>query len=86
MNGKAVELPKAVYPEEGRKTRAAGTVQIQVLVDETGKVISAKAIFGPDVLRDAAVKAAMRAKFKPTIVGGAPVQVSGILTYDFVAP
>jgi protein TonB len=49
-------------------------------------VISAKASFGPDVLRDAAEKAAMRAKFKPTIVGGVPVKVSGILTYDFVAP
>jgi TonB family protein len=86
MNGKAVDLPKAAYPEEARKSRAAGTVQIQVLVDETGKVVSAKAIFGPDVLREAAVKAAMRAKFKPTMVGGVPVKVSGILTYDFVAP
>jgi TonB family protein len=86
MNGRAVDLPKAAYPEEARKSRAAGTVQIQVLVDETGKVVSAKAIFGPDVLRDAAVKAAMRAKFKPTMVGGVPVKVSGILTYDFVAP
>jgi TonB family protein len=86
MNGKAVDLPKAAYPEEARKSRAAGTVQIQVLVDETGKVVSAKAIFGPDVLRDAAVKAAMRAKFKPTMVGVVTVKVSGILTYDFVAP
>jgi len=85
MNGRAVELPKALYPQEARTTRASGTVQVQVLVDETGKVISAKAIFGPDVLRDAAEKAAMRAKFKPTIVGGVPVKVSGILTYDFVA-
>jgi TonB family protein len=86
MNGKAVDLPKAVYPEEARKSRASGNVQVQVLVDETGKVISAKAIFGPEALRDAAVKAAMRAKFKPTLIGGAPVKVSGILTYDFVAP
>jgi TonB family protein len=86
MNGKAVDLPKAVYPEEARKSRAAGTVQVQVLVDETGKVLSAKAIFGPEVLREAAVKAALRAKFKPTVVGGGPVKVSGILTYDFVAP
>ena len=86
LNGKAVELPKAVYPEEARTTRASGTVQVQVLVDETGKVVSAKAIFGPDVLREAAVKAALRAKFKPTVVGGAPVKVSGILTYDFVMP
>src|ERR1043166_4440633 len=84
MNGQAIEMPKAVYPEEARKTQAAGTVQIQVLVDETGKVISATAIFGPEVLRDAAVKAALRAKFKPTIVAGVPGKVSGILTYDFV--
>jgi len=85
MNGKAIELPKAVYPEEARKTQAAGTVQVQVLVDETGKVITATAIFGPEVLRDAAVKAALRAKFKPMIVAGVTVKVSGILTYDFVA-
>ncbi len=85
MNGKAVDLPKAVYPEEARKTHAAGTVQVQVLVDETGKVISATAVFGPEELRDAAVKAAQRAKFKPTLVEGVPVKVKGILTYDFVA-
>ena len=86
MNGKAIDLPKAVYPEEARKTHAAGTVQVQVLVDETGKVISATAVFGPDELRDAAVKAAQRAKFKPMIVDGVPVKVKGILTYDFVSP
>jgi len=83
MNGKAVDLPKAVYPEEARKTRLAGTVQVQILVDETGKVVSAVATFGPEVFRDPAVKAALRAKFKPLIVDGAPVKVTGILTYDF---
>jgi TonB family protein len=83
MNGRAIDLPKAVYPEEARKTRTAGTVQVQVLVDETGKVVSAVATFGPDALREAATKAAMRAKFKPMIVDGVPVKVTGILTYDF---
>jgi len=86
LNGKAIDLPKAAYPDAARKNRESGTVQVQVIVDETGKVISATAIFGPEVLRDAAVKAAMRAKFKPTIVNNVAVKVSGILTYDFVAP
>ena len=85
MNGKAIDLPKAAYPDAARKNHEAGTVQVQVIVDETGKVISATAIFGPDVLRDSAVKAAMRAKFKPTVVNGVVVKLSGILTYDFVA-
>jgi len=85
LNGKAIDLPKAAYPDAARKNHEAGTVQVQVIVDETGKVISATAIFGPDVLRDSAVKAAMRAKFKPTVVNGVAVKLSGILTYDFVA-
>ena len=85
MNGKAVDLPKAVYPEEARKTHVAGSVQVQILVDETGKVVSAVATFGPEVFREAATKAALRAKFKPMIVDGVPVKVTGILTYDFTA-
>ena len=85
LNGKAIDLPKAAYPDAARKNHESGTVQVQVIIDETGKVISATAIFGPEVLRDAAVKAAMRAKFKPTAVSGVAVKVSGILTYDFVA-
>ena len=83
MNGKAVDLPKADYPEEARKASVSGTVQVQILVDETGKVVSAVATFGPEALRAAATKAALRAKFKPMIVDGAPVKVTGILTYDF---
>ena len=83
MNDKAVEMPKAVYPEEARKSHAAGQVQVQILVDETGKVVSAVATFGPEVLREAATKAALRAKFAPKIVDGTPVKVTGILTYDF---
>jgi len=86
LNGKAIDLPKAVYPDQARKSHAGGTVQVQVLVDETGKVVSARASFGPEVLREAAVNAAMRARFKPMIVDGAAVKVSGILTYDFVEP
>ena len=85
LNGRAIDLPKAAYPDAARKNHETGTVQVQVIVDETGKVISATAVFGPEVLRDSAVKAAMRAKFKPTVVNGVAVKVSGILTYDFVA-
>jgi TonB family protein len=76
MNGKAIDLPKAVYPEEARKTRAAGTVQVQVLVDETGKVISATAVFGPRVC-EMRRQSRAAAKFKPMIVDGVPVKVKG---------
>ncbi|MBO0160511.1 energy transducer TonB, partial [Vibrio parahaemolyticus] len=35
-------------------------------------------------LRQAAVEAAQRAKFSPTMLSGQPVKVSGVITYNFV--
>jgi len=85
LNSKAERLPEPKYPAEAKKIHAFGEVQVKVLVDETGKVISAEALFGPESLREAAVDAAKQARFKPRIVDGAAVKVSGILTYNFTA-
>jgi TonB family protein len=85
LNGKATQLPAAKYPDEAKKEHVFGEVQVQVVIDETGKVISAVAMFGPASLRQAAVEAAKQARFKPMIVEGVAVKVSGILTYDFKA-
>jgi TonB family protein len=85
LNSKAEKLPEPKYPAEAKKTHAFGEVQVKVLVDETGKVISAEALFGPESLQQAAVDAAKLARFKPAIVNGVAVKVSGILTYDFAA-
>ena len=78
-------MPKPIYPAEAKKVHAAGQVQVKVLLDEKGNVISAEAMFGPEVLRAAAVDAAKRAKFNPTVVNGVAIKVFGIITYDFVA-
>jgi TonB family protein len=85
LNSKAENLPEPKYPAEAKKIQAFGEVQVKVLVDETGKVISAEALFGPESLRQAAVDAAKQARFKPMIVNGVAVKVSGILTYHFTA-
>jgi TonB family protein len=67
-----------------RQIRLQGAVNVQVLIDETGKVISAKAVSGHPLLIVAAQQAAMQARFSPTIVGEQPVKVSGVITYNFV--
>jgi TonB family protein len=85
LNSKAEKLPEPKYPAEAKNVHASGEVQVKVLVDETGKVISAEALFGPESLRQAAVDAAKLARFKPMIVNGVAVKVSGILTYNFTA-
>lgn len=86
LNSRAIDLPKPVYPAAAKKDRISGQVQVKVVLDETGKVVSAEATFGPEELRAAAVEAAKRARFKPTIVGDVPQKVFGIVLYDFVAP
>lgn len=84
LNGKAVSLPKPAYPPAARAVRAAGAVSVQVLIDETGRVVSASAAGGHPLLQAAAVSAARQARFSPTLLSGQPVKVSGIITYNFV--
>ena len=83
LNGTAVLLPPPVYPEAAKRMRTQGVVQVDVILDETGKVVSANASSGPGILRDAATQAALKARFSPTKLSGQPVKVSGVINYKF---
>jgi protein TonB len=83
LNGKAISLPKPAYPPIAKSAHASGTVVVQVTIDETGKVISAKAISGHPLLQQAAVQAAYQARFSPTQLSGQPVKVTGQINYNF---
>lgn len=84
INGSATSLPKPPYPPAAKAVRAAGAVNVQVLIDENGNVVSASAVSGHPLLRQAAVQAARSAKFKPTLLSGQPVKVNGVIVYNFV--
>jgi len=84
INSRALSLPKPVYPSLGVQIRLQGVVNVQVLIDESGKVVSAKAISGHPILIPDAVRAAMNARFSPTTLNGQAVKISGIITYNFV--
>jgi protein TonB len=85
LNGKAISLPKPAYPPIARAAHAAGTVVVQVLIDENGSVVQASAISGHPLLINAAVSAARQARFSPTKLSGQPVKVTGVIQYNFVA-
>lgn len=86
LNGKALVLPKPEYPAEAKSAGVAGTVAVQVTVDEVGSVIEAKAVSGPPLLQQASVNAALQARFSPTSLMGEPVKVTGVLVYNFARP
>jgi TonB family protein len=83
ISGFATSLPKPVYPEIAKRMRVSGKVSVQVLVDETGRVVSATVVSGSPFLRPAAQNAALQARFSPTRVGDQPVKVSGVIIYNF---
>ena len=86
LNGKALSLPVPTYPQIAMRSRTTGIVEVEVTVDENGKIISARATAGPTALREAAVEAAKRARFSPTKLSGAPVKVVGVINYNFTLP
>ena len=84
LRSKAISLPKPIYPPLAKQIRLQGTVNVQVLIDETGRVVSAQPLEGPPLLIHEAKKAALQARFSPTMIGEQPVKVSGVITYNFV--
>jgi TonB family protein len=84
LDGKAISKPEPPYPALAKAARASGLVTVRVTVDETGHVVSAEAVSGPTLLREAATQAARQARLSPTLLSGKPVKVSGVLTYNFV--
>jgi outer membrane biosynthesis protein TonB len=84
LNGKAVSLPKPLFPPAANAVHASGAVAVQVLILEDGSMYTAKAISGHPLLGRASEVAACGARFPPTLLQGQPVKVSGVITYNFV--
>lgn len=85
LNGKALALPPPAYPPLARAALAAGTVTVQVLIDQQGNVVAAHAVDGHPLLQAVCVAAAQQARFSPTLLEGEPVKVTGVIQYNFVA-
>ena len=85
INGKALSLPKPPFPEaaRGRVQGAGSTVQVRVLIDESGKVIKACAVSGDGVFHEVSERAALGALFSPTLKENKPTRAVGIITYNF---
>jgi TonB family protein len=86
LNGKALSLPRPAYPVQAKISGISGTVVVRVKINEAGSVFDVSPVCGHPLLRAAAVTAAAGAKFAPTLLEGNPVVVSGVITYNFVAP
>jgi TonB family protein len=81
LSGKAISrlspaLPRAAPARDG-------SVTVQVMVSERGRVTEAVALSGDPALHDVALSAAREWVFVPMRVSGTPVKVRGRITIDF---
>lgn len=83
LNGKAVTKPQPSYPAAARVALVSGEVAIEIMIDECGNVVMARALSGHPLLRQAAIDAAMKTRFSPTRLSGVPVRVKGTMAYNF---
>jgi periplasmic protein TonB len=83
LPSKAIKKVQPPYPTIARTARVQGPVQVQVLISEEGRVVSASTVSGHPLLLDASVQAARQWVFTPTTLNGQPVKVSGVLTFNF---
>jgi len=74
-----------LYPEEARRAGVEGTVQLEIWLDERGRVRKIRVLRSPGHGLDrAAVKAAALAVFRPGEIDGKPVPVKITIPYRFV--
>ncbi|HJQ33607.1 MAG TPA: TonB family protein [Pyrinomonadaceae bacterium] len=80
---KARQRSAPAYPPIARAGRISGNVTVFLIVNEKGDVESISRADGPAQLQQAAIEAARRWKFNPTVIDGQTVRVSGYLTFNF---
>ena len=79
----AIRRVEPAYPELAKRAGIAGSVLVEIEIDESGNVVSAKALSGHIPLKDAAVQSALLWKWKPSMLNGSPVRVVGTITFIF---
>lgn len=79
----AIKRPNPVYPPLARNMRMTGVVNVEIVIDEEGKVAEVQNTNGPTLLQSAAQEAVRKWKFKPFTRDGEPVRATGYVSFNF---
>jgi TonB family protein len=78
--------PVPAYPAAASASHVQGEVKLSADVDRDGKVASVRVISGPPLLRDAALDAVQRWRYRPYRSSGGPIPMAAIEIMDFQLP
>jgi periplasmic protein TonB len=71
------------YPVIAMEARIQGTVVVSALIGKDGRIASLRVLSGPPLLLPAAVDAIRRARYRPWILNGQPVEVETTINIVF---
>lgn len=84
-NGKFAALPKPLYPKEAKLSGIGGTVEIETIFDDKGKVLFVKNVYSAQkILTDEAINAAQRTKFRTLGCAAQKERIFALLTFNFL--
>jgi len=83
LNFEVISAAKPIYRLKAKQAGASGLVQVEVLIDENGDVLTARARTGNKLLWDEAEQAALASKFNHPTDNGRPARATGFLVYRF---
>ena len=79
----AVSKVQPEYPPFAKQLKVSGSVELQALVDEDGKVDDVKILAGNPILTAPSVKALKRWRFTPFTSNGKPVKALAPVEFNF---
>jgi TonB family protein len=71
--GRPLRMPRPEYPNEAFVKKVEGTVVVQIVIDEHGRVSEARVVHSIPMLDEAALRAVRTWAFIPALRGGQPV-------------
>ena len=83
LNNSVRKRVEPLYPARAKEQGVEGVVVVEASLDEKGNVLNAHALMGHSLLREAAVEAVKKWKFKQARIGGKPIKVTGTVTVYF---
>ncbi len=80
---KLIRRVEPTYPAQGRAEGIQGDVKLQIVIDESGRVVQADPIEGNPILASAAREAVLQWVYQTTLLNGQPVEVGTTVVVPF---
>jgi protein TonB len=83
MAGAKISGPEPQYPVWARNARISGEVVLRAIISKTGTVKDLAVLSGPSALRESALDAVGKWRYRPFLLNGKPIDVQTMVTVKF---